>query len=286
LTDTSIETNKSTVLSLLRTNKIIYNVAIHNDCELGDSDIEYVNTSIDGFKSRFSQEFLDKYGITDDIINEIFTEQAIVSKYENDIKNDIGQNVQEGLEEEYKDMNFHTIYYMLFPTVEIEDGNPATDDDGNYVYVSDQDKKEALANAEDAAKRISAGEDYEDIAEEYGVSDYSSERAGYVGAYSDDEVNDKIADLKDGECLEPYEDTLGYAVVVMVNSDDQDLKESYISSYTSSSVSTQFDELEQKWLATIAVDEVNDMEGTVWADFDFKSMVKDMEDAGILTSEE
>lgn len=285
LTDVSVNTNKKTVLSLIRTNKIIYNVAVQNGCTLEDKDIDYVNNYIDGFKSRFPAEFLDEYGIGDDIITKVFTEQAMVSKYENDIKNDIGTNVQAGLEEELKDTKFHTLYYMLFPTVEIEDGNPTMDDNNNYIYVSDDEKEKVLERANEATERIKNGESYEDIAKEYEVTEYSGERAGYADAYTDKDVAKAISELKDGECMEPYEDTLGYAVVVMIDSDNPELKESYISNYTSNSVSTQFDELEQKWLGTIKVDEAADMEGTVWADFDYKTMVEDLEAVGAIKTE-
>lgn len=282
LTDEDIETNKEVALSLLRQNKIIYNVAINNDVELTDSDKDYVENSVANFKSRFDDEILAAYGISDETVQRIFEEQALVSKFENDIKNDMGQTIEEDVKKQYEEVKFHNLYYMLFPTVEIEDGNPKQDSDGNYVYVSDEEKEKIKKQAEEARQKIVDGASYTDVAAEYGVSDYSSERTGYVGSYDTDEMNELMDTMKNGECMEVYEDTLGYAVIVMVNADDAELRDSFISYTVSETLSSEYDKVENMWLSTIAVDTVNDLEGTVWADFDFVGLVKAMEKKGIV----
>lgn len=283
--DKTIEQNKEYALSLLRQNKIIYNVAINNDASLDDSDMEYINTTIDAFKKKMGQKVLDAYGISDEVINKVFQEQGLVSKFQNDIKNDMGQKIQNDLEDKYKDTKFYTYYYMLFPTVEIDDsGNPKKDDNDNYIYVSDDKKKEAKANAEAALKELKAGSGYEDVADKYGVKEYSSEQTGFDGAYSDENMNKKMASLKNNECLDVVDDTLGYSVIQMINCDDTSYKESYINYYTSDTLSSQYEKLQNTWLATIPVDQENDLEGTVWKDYDFKKLVQNLENAGVVGS--
>lgn len=282
LTDQSIANNKNTALSLVRTNKIIYNVAIENDVELDESDKEYVDKTIANFKNRFPAELLDKYGITDALLDRVFSEQAIVSKFENDIKNDMGQKATDAANKEYGDLSFHTIYYMLFPTVQIANGAPVTDANGNYEYVTAAEKTETKKVAEAAVKEIQGGASYEEVAEKYGVTSYSGQRSGFVGAYSDDEMNETMGKLKNGQCVGPLDDTLGYAVIVMISADDESLKQSYISNFVNENVTKEFDTLQQAWLATIAVDEQKDLVGTSWKDFDYKQVVKDMEKLGIL----
>lgn len=283
--DSTIETNKSYALSLLRQNKIIYNVAKNNNVELDDSDKDYINKNIESFRGKISQEVLDAYGITDDTIQRVFEEQAMASKFQNDIKNEMGSKIQADLEEQYKDAVFTDYYYMLFPTVEIDSGSPKKDSDGNYVYVSDDKKAEVKSNAEAAMKEIQGGASYETVADKYGVTDYSRDDTGYTDGYGDDEIDKIMNNLKTGECAGPIEDTLGYAVIVMVNDNDEDLKSNFISYSAQSTESDQFKTLQNQWLATIPVDEENDLQGTVWADFDFKGLVKNLENCGAITAD-
>ncbi len=283
--DSSVETNKGYALSLLRQNKIIYNVAKNNNVELDDGDNDYINKNIESFKGKISQEVLDAYGITDETIQRVFEEQAMASKFQNDIKNEMGSKIQADLEKQYKDTVFTDYYYMLFPTVEIDGDSPKKDSDGNYVYVSDDKKAEVKSNAEAAMKEIQAGASYETVADKYGVTDYSRDDTGYTDGYGDDEINKIMNNLKTGECIGPIEDTLGYAVIVMVNDNDEELKTNFISYSAQSTESDQFDKLQSQWLATIPVDEVNDLQGTVWADFDFKGLVKNLENCGAITTD-
>ena len=71
----------------------------------------------------------------------------------------------------------------------------------------------------------------------------------------------------------------------MVNDNDEELKTNFISYSAQSTESDQFDKLQSQWLATIPVDEVNDLQGTVWADFDFKGLVKNLENCGAITTD-
>lgn len=273
---------KSQALSYIRETKILYDVAINNNVELNDDDLATTNQIINNFKNAFPQDFFDKYGISDEVIEKVFTEQTYVSKFENDIKNDMGKSANEEIAEKYESYNFNIFYYMLFPTVEItEDDNPATDTDGNYIQLSDDDKKAVMEKAEEAAERIRAGEDAEAVAEEYGITNYSSERTGYIGMYSDD-INEALEGLKNGECSDVIEEKLGYAVLVMKSANDEDLKASYVYAITSDYIDSEFENLRNDWLATIPVDPENDMEGTVWTDFPLENMAKDLEKAGVI----
>ena len=272
---------KLTILSTLRENKIIYDVSQNNDLVLTDADMEFVNQSITNFKTKIGQEFLDKYGISDELLERLFYEQACVTKFENDMKNDLGRTIQEDLTEQYANTKFLTFYYMTFPTVQVANGQPVTGEDGKYVYLSDAEKEKVKENAEEAVKRIAAGEDYKAIAQEYGIADYCQETNGYTGAYSD-EMNAVVEGLKDGDVSDPIDSELGYNVIVMINSDDKNLKESYIYSVASDGVESEFEKLRQMWLGTIEIDAEGDKIGTTWDDFDLKGLLMDMEEAGLV----
>ena len=168
---------------------------------------------------------------------------------------------------------------MVFPTVEdTENDEPKTDDSGNYVYVSDEEKAKVLERAKEASEKINAGTDCKDVAKEYGIEAYSRERSGYQGAYTD-ELNDVMSALKENECTEPMEDTLGYIVYTMLIPDDTSLKSSYIAGMVQETLSEEYDKLKTQWLSTIAIDVENDMEGTVWSDLSLKDILLNVEAA-------
>lgn len=274
-------TYKEKALSLIRTTKILYDVTQHNDVTLDDSDMETTNNTIDNFLGSMPDGLLEKYGISEDVVRKVFTEQTYVSKFENDIKNDMGKTVQSDIEEKVKDYNFTIFDYILFPTVETtEDDVPATNTDGSYKYVSDDAKEKAKENAEALLEELKAGGDAASLAEKYGVSNYYFERTGYVGSFTDS-VNKAVENLKAGECSGVLEEELGYAVIHMQTDHDEDLLKNYAYAVASDTVDSQFEKLETQWLSSIEVDPEKDMEGTVWADYDLSGLAKALEDAGL-----
>ena len=277
--------HKDKTLGLLRETKILYNTALYNKVELNDNDLEARDKLISSFKNSVPQKVLDKYGITDELIEQVFTERTYVEKFQNDIKNDMGQTMTEDVTEAMKDYNFITMYYMTFPIVEVENDSPKKDEDGNYVYLSDAEKKKVKENAEAAVKEIKAGNDAEEVAEKYGVAAYCTEQKGYVGSFGE-EIDKMLENAEAGYCVEPFEDTLGYVIIYVKNAHDDEMRDAYIYSLVSESVEDQMEALQKKWLATIEVDEEKDVVGTAWADFDIVELALTLEDAGVLVKPE
>ena len=276
------DTYKEKTLSLIRTTKILYDVTQHNDVTLDDSDMETTNNTIDNFLGSMPDGLLEKYGISEDVVRKVFTEQTYVSKFENDIKNDMGKTVQSDVEEKVKDYNFTIFDYILFPTVETtEDDVPATNTDGSYKYVSDDAKEKAKENAEALLEELKAGGDAASLAEKYGVSNYYFERTGYVGSFTDS-VNKAVENLKAGDCSGVLEEELGYAVIHMQTDHDEDLLKNYAYAVASDTVDSQFEKLETQCLSSIEVDPEKDMEGTVWADYDLSGLAQSLADGGLL----
>lgn len=276
------DTYKEQTLSLIRTTKILYDVTQHNDVMLDDSDMETTNNTINNFLKSMPDGLLEKYGISEDVVRKVFTEQTYVSKFENDIKNDMGKTIQDDVEEKVKDYNFMVFDYILFPTVETtEDDTPATNTDGSYKYVDDAAKQKAKENAEALLKELEAGGDAETLATKYGVSNYYFERTGYVGSFTDS-INKAVENMKAGDCSGVLEEKLGYAVIHMKSDHDEELLKNYAYAVASDTVDDQFDKLEEQWLSTIEVDTEKDMEGTVWADYDLSGLAQSLADGGLL----
>ena len=276
------DTYKEQTLSLIRTTKILYDVTQHNDVTLDDSDMETTNNTINNFLKSMPDGLLEKYGISEDVVRKVFTEQTYVSKFENDIKNDMGKTIQDDVEEKVKDYNFMVFDYILFPTVETtEDDTPATNTDGSYKYVDDAAKQKAKENAEALLKELEAGGDAETLATKYGVSNYYFESTGYVGSFTDS-INKAVENMKAGDCSGVLEEKLGYAVIHMKSDHDEELLKNYAYAVASDTVDDQFDKLEEQWLSTIEVDTEKDMEGTVWADYDLSGLAQSLADGGLL----
>ena len=276
------DTYKEQTLSLIRTTKILYDVTQHNDVTLDDSDMETTNNTINNFLKSMPDGLLEKYGISEDVVRKVFTEQTYVSKFENDIKIDMGKTIQDDVEEKVKDYNFMVFDYILFPTVETtEDDTPATNTDGSYKYVDDAAKQKAKENAEALLKELEAGGDAETLATKYGVSNYYFERTGYVGSFTDS-INKAVENMKAGDCSGVLEEKLGYAVIHMKSDHDEELLKNYAYAVASDTVDDQFDKLEEQWLSTIEVDTEKDMEGTVWADYDLSGLAQSLADGGLL----
>mgnify|MGYP002560505684 CR=1 FL=1 len=179
------DTYKEQTLSLIRTTKILYDVTQHNDVTLDDSDMETTNNTINNFLKSMPDGLLEKYGISEDVVRKVFTEQTYVSKFENDIKNDMGKTIQDDVEEKVKDYNFMVFDYILFPTVETtEDDTPATNTDGSYKYVDDAAKQKAKENAEALLKELEAGGDAETLATKYGVQ-HRKQVENWVHSYNE-----------------------------------------------------------------------------------------------------
>lgn len=276
------DTYKEQTLSLIRTTKILYDVTQHNDVTLDDSDMETTNNTINNFLKSMPDGLLEKYGISEDVVRKVFTEQTYVSKFENDIKNDMGKKIQDDVEEKVKDYNFMVFDYILFPTVETtEDDTPATNTDGSYKYVDDATKQKAKENAEALLKELEAGGDAASLAAKYGVSNYYFERTGYVGSFTDS-VNKAVENMKAGDCSGVLEENLGYAVIHMKSDHDEELLKNYAYAVASDTVDDQFEKLENQWLSSIEVDTEKDMEGTVWADYDLAGLAQSLADGGLL----
>lgn len=280
--DKDEKTQKDQVLALARETKILYDVAINNSVELTEADLAARDQTIQNFKSSVPVEIFDKYGISDAIIEKVFTERTYVEKFENDIRNSMGQDISRDLSEGYKDYNFQSLYYMVFPTVEVDESNePKKDENGNYIELDAAAKQEVKEQAEAALEEIRAGKAPEEVAEAYGVAPYCSETSGYVGAYGDN-INDVMAELEPGECTDVTDSDQGYVIIYVRTTHDEEIKERYVYAVTSDYLDSEYNTLRNKWLASIPVDTTADMRGDAWEKFSMRDMSTMLVEAGLV----
>lgn len=280
--DKDEKTQKDQALALVRETKILYDVAINNSVELTESDLAARDQTINNFKTSVPAEVFEKYGISDEVIERVFTERTYVEKFENDIKNSMGQDISNDLSEAYKDYNFQSLYYMVFPTIEVNEADePKTDENGNYIELDAAAKKEVKEQAEAALEEIRGGKAPEEVAEEYGITPYCSETSGYVGAYSED-MNEVLGGLGPGECTEVTDSAQGYVIVYVETTHDEEIKERYIYAVASDYLESEYNTLRNRWLASIPVDTTADMRGDAWEKFSMRDMSSMLVEAGLV----
>lgn len=277
LDDVTVESSKSAILDNIRQVKLMYDVAVNNSYELSQEDVATVDQTVKNCKTLFTQEMLDEYGISDEVLTKVFTEQYTVERYSEYIKHDMSETILADIEAAYKDYQFVVLSFIRFPTVEVDEQDaPKVDENGEYVYLSESEKEEVKKNAEEALEKLRDGTDYDQVIAEYGIAAYCYDNTGYIGGYSD-ELNAQLETMKAGDCSEIMEDSLGYGIVYMKEIDDGTLKQTYVEVQANEVLESEFATLQQRWLSTISIDPVNDMEGTTWADFDLKLFVENME---------
>lgn len=265
---------KQQVIGKLRETKIEYIVAKSQNIELTDEQLETVETAVTNMQASMDKEIFELLGITEDTIRRVYTEQMYVTALESSVE---PEQAPENLDE----LQFNHIYYLTFPTVEVSaTGAAKKDDDGNYISVSDEEKEEALANAEEAKKKLEDGSEPADVAAEYNISSYSDENRGAIGSYSDN-INEAIAELKDGEISDVIETSLGYSIIKVITANDEEFAEYYRDYYASQTQDSALSAQKQEWFTTVAIDEENDLFGDVWTNYSFLPIAKEFDKLGV-----
>lgn len=278
----NMSTYKDQIISQLRTDEIEYQYAKKNGIELTEKEKEEMNSVVDKYYKTFPEEFLEKYGITRDTVTNLFYKQRYITNLNDETTKRLSEDFTKEAESELKDKEFFELYYLLFPTVEYgEDGKAVVDSDGKNVKVSKEKLDEQKALAEAARERLINGEDAEKLAEEYDIKDYSDTLRAYKGAYSE-ELNTLIEDMEEGDISEVYEDDLGYMIVRMIKSNDEEYKQYYIEASVSQKVQQQLSEEKNAWLQTVEIDMENDMIGEVWKNLDISQIAKGMEKENLI----
>ncbi len=278
-------TIRKETLSKIRTNYIIYDVASHNNVEVSDEDKATSMQYADNFMGVF-KPLMDLYGVSAEAVYDCFYTQMVVTKFENDIKNQLGQTIQEDVNKQYENVRFFEMYQMVFPYVEVdESGEPVKDDDGNNVVYDDTKKAEIKAKAEAAAKEVKEGAEASAVAEKYEVKGFSTSTIGFDGAYKEP-LNGELLALKEGEASKVYDNENCYTFYVITNPDNPDMRDYYAYTIASNYVEDEFEKVENKWLQTIEIDEEGDMIGTAWDDINIPYIADVMQAMDVQAEEE
>jgi parvulin-like peptidyl-prolyl isomerase len=281
MTDELASSTIETVLSEMRLELVEYLVALSTeDVTVSQEDLDSVETSTSNYIETYGEDFLAQYGISQEDVEQLFTEQVYISALTDKAKADMKEDYYQQYSEEYSDKTFHSVYYALFPSVEYDDdGNAKTDDDGEYISLSDDEMKEQKEKAEELQKRAVAGESLEDLIEEYGISMCSGAEHNYSGAYGED-LNKVIEGMDTGDISDVIETEAGYMVVRMDNPDDTDYKEYAIQYAATQKSNDMITQMQQNWLSASGYADAEADEDKL-KDVDVKQLCQDMKDQGL-----
>lgn len=255
------EENMSTVFDAtteqIKVEMIQYKLAtVTEGVVVTDEDINNGQKIADRFYSYFGEEFMNKFGISKEAIDEMFRKQTYVEALKNKSMKDLTNDYKTQFDEQYKDVDCFTLYYALFPSVKYDaEGNPVATADGTYETCSAEEMQEKLDLAneylEKVKENVANGEadgNMEGLAIEYGIDKFSGIEHNFVGSYTK-ELNKLIDEMDNGDISEVVETPAGYMIVRMDNKNDSDFKEFSIEYMSEQSAQSLFSTLQSNWLS-------------------------------------
>lgn len=185
-------------------------------------------------KDESGAEILAECGADKDDMTEIYEENALAAKVQEYMVKDTDTNVSDDEARET------TISRVVFATT-------TTDDEGNTVDMSDEEKAQVLSTAQAALAKLQSGTDIADIAKEQNYTNTSETFA--AGESEEGEAFEKLlATMKDGDITQEVQECdNGYVIARLDAYTDADATESNRQSIISERQQTKFSEVYDGW---------------------------------------
>ena len=183
-------------------------------------------------------EILAECGATEDDMVEIYEENALAAKVQEYMIKDTDTNVSDDEARET------TITRVVFATT-------TTDDEGNTVDMSDEEKAQVLATAQSALAKVQAGTDIADVAEE---QEYTNTTETFAAGESEEgeEFEQLLATMNDGDITQEVQECdNGYVIARLDAYTDTDATESNRQSIIAERQQTKFTEVYDGWTADL-----------------------------------
>ena len=183
-------------------------------------------------------EILAECGATEDDMTEIYEENALAAKVQEYMIKDTDTNVSDDEARET------TITRVVFATTN-------TDDQGQTVDMSEEEKAQVLATAQAALAKVQAGTDIADVAEEQGYTNTAETFA--AGESEEGEAFEKLlAGMKDGDITQEVQECdNGYVIARLDAYTDADATENNRQSIIAERQQTKFTEVYDGWTADL-----------------------------------
>lgn len=209
---TLAEVTKKDTIKQIKMVKYMSSEAKKLELNLTEEEKKELVANAEGFMESVSKEDLEQTGITKEVVEKVYEENALASKFHDDLmaKEEIPISDEES--RQYK------TYNLLFETFEY-------DEQGQKKEYDAKQKAKQKAKAEKALARIKKGEkDLAKLAEEY-KADKSSEYTFGDDGTTAPEYAKAAMKLKKGEISGIVESEFGYHIIKMIDPDDKEAGE-------------------------------------------------------------
>lgn len=211
--------------------------------EAGASLTEDEQTQCEEYAAAFAEDtsgaaILAECGATEDDMVEIYEENALAAKVQEYMIKDTDTNVSDDEARET------TITRVVFATT-------TTDDEGNTVDMSDEEKAQVLATAQSALAKVQAGTDIADVAEE---QEYTNTTETFAAGESEEgeEFEQLLATMNDGDITQEVQECdNGYVIARLDAYTDTDATESNRQSIIAERQQSKFTEVYDGWTADL-----------------------------------
>lgn len=277
----------NSAINQMKLETVEYLLALQSDITLTEEQEQMVTDTASRFYNTFGAEFLASYGIDEECVYHLFERQLYISGITNKAMQDMTADYLEQYGEEYADLQFHSVYYALFPSIQYDgEGNIVQDVSGNAIPLTEEEMAEQLALAEEFRQRAVEGQASGDAAatmemlvEEYGIGYCSGIERNYTGAYVQ-ELNDVISGLKEGDISDVVTTDAGYMIVRMDNTNDEDYKEYMISFLAQQSANNLLPTMQDSWMTQSGAASIQP-DSTALALVDLTALCTDMNEKGL-----
>ena len=246
---------KQQILELIMDYKVEYMIAVKQGLTLTEEEEKKIQNDVVAYLGEVDARILNQWGITQEVIEKVFRQRYLVSKLEDSVTENM----------EIEEQKYCTVYLLLFPKIEMaEDGNYVTEEDGSTpIMLSETEIEKRKSDAESALSELREGADIEEIAEEYGVAIYSGEQSNTPESFGEP-FGQYAESLKDGEYSPVLETESCYAIVKMVNENNEEIA-SQLTEFYKSDVRKEFlQKQKENWYEELKVDSEPEYQGKVW----------------------
>lgn len=246
---------KQKIMDAIMDYKVEARIAKNKGLSLTEEDLAEVNKDVVSCMESIDGGVLRKLGITQDKIMDIYKERYLAQKLEEQVVSNL----------ETEDVSYCTMYMLLFPKVEMDENGDYVrkEDTDEPILLSDEEIDKRKAEADAAYDELQNGADIEEIAKKYGVEVYSGAESNTPETFGEP-FSEYAKTLKEGE-ISPVIDILScYAILKMMNPNDEEVAEQIMGYYRSDLEDKTIEENRIKWYDEVGVSKDETWTSSAW----------------------
>ena len=252
---------KEQVVTQIKQVIVLNNKAEEVECSLTDEDKEQCAEYAKAFaEDESGKAILAECGATEEDMQEIYEENALAYKVQEYMIKDTDTNVSDD------EARKTTISRVVFATTK-------TDDDGNTVDMTDDEKAQVLATAQAAQEELKAGKSIADIAE---AQEYTNIDETFAAGESEEgEAFEKmLAGMKDGDITQEVQECdNGYVIAQLTAYTDADATAENKETIIAERQQEKFKEVYDEWTKDLEAEwsYKEDVDQELWAELVLRS---------------